>query len=303
MHNKHKFRIHIGPRTIKTAIAVILSMLIVDAYGTTTSKLIFAMLGAMAAVQPTFKESLESCVAQVVGVLFGAVVGIVLKALPLHQLASTGIGIILVITLYNTFGIRFSPSLPCLIVVTMCTTPDIQPVAYALGRIWDSAIGLGIGMLINTLVFPYDNSRQIRKTAQSLDHEVIRFLEEMFDGDDVMPDAEKMNLGVDEIARQMTVFSNQRLILKWDRQKKELQTFEACRGKARELLARMEVLSSMGRPGRLDEENRRRLEACGAKIRDERVLDSVMERDVVTNYHVRQILRLRRELLEELTKD
>ena len=37
-------------------------------------------------------------------------------------------------------------------------------------------------------------------------------------------------------------------------------------------------------------------------IRDQRPLDSVMERDVVTNYHVRQILRLRRELLEALKK-
>ena len=62
----------------------------------------------------------------------------------------------------------------------------------------------------------------------------------------------------------------------------------------------MEVLSQMGRPGRLNGENRRRLLACGADIRDERPLDSVLERDVVTNYHVSQILKLRRELLEVL---
>ena len=41
---------------------------------------------------------------------------------------------------------------------------------------------------------------------------------------------------------------------------------------------------------------------CGANIKDERTLDSVMERDVVTNYHIRQVLRLRRELLEALKK-
>ena len=80
----------------------------------------------------------------------------------------------------------------------------------------------------------------------------------------------------------------------------EIENFKICEVKARELLARMEVLSHMGRPGRLDEENRRRLAACGADIQDMRPLDSVMERDVVTNYHIRQILRLRRELLEAL---
>ena len=50
----------IGLRTVKTAVAVIISM-VVDFYGATASKLIFAMLGAMAAVQPTFTESLSSC--------------------------------------------------------------------------------------------------------------------------------------------------------------------------------------------------------------------------------------------------
>ena len=58
----------------------------------------------------------------------------------------------------------------------------------------------------------------------------------------------------------------------------------------------------MDRPGRLNEENRRRMKACGACIRDERALDSVMEKDVVTNYHVSQILTLRRELLDILRK-
>ena len=292
----------IGMRTAKTAAAVIVAMLVVDAYGATTSKLIFAMLGAMAAVQPTFKESLEACVSQIVGVLFGAVMGVFLMRLPIAALLAAGIGIVLVISLYNTFQIRFSPGLPCLIVVTLCTTAGIAPVSYAMGRIWDSAIGLGIGFIINTLIFPYDNSRRIRFLAESLDRVVIGFIEETFDGDEILPDTEAMVDQINQLAMQLTVFSNQKLILNLRRQKQELETFRLCEGKARELLARMEVLCRMEQPGRLDAENRRRLEACGANIRDTRVLDSVLERDVVTNYHVRQILRLRRELLDTLKK-
>ena len=45
---KHS-RFRIGLRTMKTAAAVVIAMIVVDAYGATTSKLIFAMLGAMAA--------------------------------------------------------------------------------------------------------------------------------------------------------------------------------------------------------------------------------------------------------------
>lgn len=295
-------KIHIGLRTIKTTVAIVISMVIVDYLGTSASKLIFAMLGAMAAVEPTFKESVDSCLAQIVGVLFGALASIVLLMLPVPPLVATAIGMILVITLYNVLHIHYSPSLPCFIVVMMCITPDIRPLGYALERIWDTTIGLSVGMIINTLVFPYDNSRQIRDTVKSLDKELIAFLEDMFDGDDILPDADVMTQKVDAMYRQMRVFSNQKLLLQLRRQKEKQETFEQCERKVRELLARMEVLSQMGHPGRLNEENRRALESCGADIQDMRPLDSVMERDVVTNYHVRQILRLRRELLNALKK-
>lgn len=301
MKNNH-FQIHIGMRTIKTTAAVILSMLIVEALGATDSRLIFAMPGAMAAVQPTFQESLESCLAQIVGVIFGALAGVLLLALKLPPLVAIGFGIVLLITLYNMIGVRYSPSLPCLILVMLCTIPDIQPMRYALGRIWDTTIGLGVGMLINMLIFPYDNRRQIRATVETLDKEVIAFLEDMFDGDDVMPDADGMTHTINSMEQQLRVFSNQKFLLNMRRQRRDLEAFRVCEGKARELLARMDILSRVGRPGRLNEENRRRLRTAGAQIRDERPLDSVMERDVVTNYHVRQILSLRRELLDALRK-
>lgn len=293
-------RFRIGLRTLKTAAAVVISMMIVDAYGATASKLIFAMLGAMAAVQTTFKDSLESCLTQIVGVLFGGVAGVLLVALPVNPLVAVGIGMILVITFYNIFRIRYSPSLPCFIVVMVCTTPDIQPMIYALGRIWDTAIGLGVGMLINTLIFPYDNSRRIHDTVESLDRELIAFLEDMFDGNDVLPDAEQMVRKIDDMEQQLQIFENQKLLMQLKQQKRELEKFRICEKKARQLLAHMEVLCRMEMPGRLNDENRRRLIASGAGVQDPRVLDSVMEKDVVTNYHVEKILTLRRELLEAL---
>lgn len=292
--------IRIGPRTIKTAAAVVLSLIIVHFYGTTTSRLTFAMLGAMAAVEPTFTDSLRSCMAQIVGVFFGAVMGVLLLAIPMHTLLRTLIGIVAVITLYNTFRISFSPSLPCLIVVTLCITPDIVPMEYALGRIWDTAIGLAVGLAINTLVLPYDNSRQIRQSIEGLDRELLRFLEEMFDGDSEIPDAERMARQVEDLARQLTIFSNQKLFMRRQSQKKEIASFERCQRKARELLARLEILSHMEQPGRLTKENRSRLRSCGAVISDRRPLSNPKERDIVVNYHVAQILKLRQELLEAL---
>lgn len=298
---KHR-KIRIGLRTLKTGAAVIISMVIVTSYGATTSKLIFAMLGAMAAMENSFQESLESCLTQVVGMFFGALSGVLLLALPLPSLVSAGIGIVFVITLYNLFHIRFSPSLPCLIVVTLCTTPDVHPITYAVGRLWDTAIGLSVGMIINTLVFPYDNSRQIRATVECLDRELIRFLEDMFDGDNILPDTVKMTQMIDDMASQLKIFSRQWTLLYLRRNRWKLEAFLVCQGKARQLVAEMEVLCRVKPPGRLDEENRERLKECGAVIRDQRSLDVEQELDIVTNYHVEQILVLRQELLKALKK-
>lgn len=297
---RKKLTFPIGLRTLKTAVAVIISMVIVNAFGTTDSRLVFAMLGAMSAVQPTFRESVEASLTQIVGVVFGVAVSVLLLLLPWHPLVLTGIGIIFVITLYHCLHITFSPGLPCFMVVMLCTTAGISPVTYGLGRIWDTAIGLGVGMLVNMLVFPYDNSLRIRSTAASLDKELLIFLEGLFDGDDVIPNSEKMTAKIDELETQLQIFEKQKLFLRLRSQQKELKQFQLCDTMARSLLAQMVVLSSMEKPGCLNSENRKRLEISGAVILDAREAEVPSELDVVTNYHVAQILTIREQLLEIL---
>ncbi len=288
----------VGLRTLKTGMAVILAMAAVEVVGASSSPMIYAMLGAMAAMEPTFKDSVEACIVQTVSIILGGIAGVLLIMLKLEPVIAAGTGVVMMIIFFNACMIRFSPALACLIVVTLCTSDTGHPVVYAAGRIWDTAVGLAIGLALNTMVFPYDNSQQIRKLIESLDREVISFLEDAFDGDDVLPDVEKMTGKIDDMARQLRTFGNQRLIHRLHRQKEELEQFRRCEGMARELLARMEVLSRMGRPGRLNDENRQRLKASGAEIRDRRPLKNPQERDMVTNYHVRQILTLRTELLD-----
>lgn len=299
-HESIQFRI--GMRTAKSAIAVMIAMAVVYFYGVTTSRIIFAVLGAMEAMQPTIKASLRSCLTQVTGVISGALFGLFLNALGLHPLITTGIGIVMVISIYNALRIQFSPSLPCLIVVTICTTPDIAPFIYASGRIWDTLIGFAVGITINALIFPYDNRKQIRYTLESLDQELIRFLEDLFDGDGSLPDAKLMADKVSTMASQLTVFSNQKLLMQLKRQQEDIRSFEVCERDAREMLARMEILSHIGDPGRLSEENRQALTECGAVIKDTRPLIDPTEREIVVNYHVRQILRVRKDLTNELHK-
>ena len=277
-------------------------MTLVHFYGTTDSKYIFAMLGAMAAMENTFQESLEACLTQVVGVAFGAVVSLLLLQIPIHPVLQCTVGILLSITVYNRLHIRFSPTLPCMLIVMMCTSFGIQPIPYAISRFWDTAIGLAIGMFINTLVFPYDNSRRIKETVESLDRDVIAFLEEIFDGDNILPDPTIMIREIDELERQLKIFSKQRFLVNSKRQSRKLKQFRMCEANARQLVAHMEVLCHLEKPGILNDENHHLLMECGAKIRDERKLELFQESDIIANYHVTQVLQLRQALLDELKK-
>lgn len=297
-------RIHIGRRTLKSAIAVILALAVVSMYGTTSasSRMVFAMLGAMAAMENTFKQSLEACMAQFIGMILGAIVAAGLSFVPIHSMLTVGIGVVVIIVIYNVLGIYYSPNLPCLVVVMSCMNEEVFAFDYALGRLWDTAIGLAIGMIINVLVLPYDNSLKIRQAIEYLEKEVIVFLEDMFDGDKEYPDTEKMRATIDDMAGQLGIYSKQWMPFRVKNDKEKLKVFLECQNKARELLAQMEVLHQMENPGRLDPEIRQRLEESGAEIRDHRKIIRYEEDDIITNYHVGKILDLRDELIETIEK-
>lgn len=288
-------KVKLGLRTVKTAAAVVISLALAELFGRSDGKLIFAVLGAMAAVQPTFKESWESCLTQVLGVILGAITGLLLHLIPISPAITSGAGVLLVIVTYNSLGIRFSPGLACIIVVTICTDAGVHPTSYALDRIWDTAIGLVVGMVINTLVFPYDNSRQIRSAVHSLEKEVMLFLGDMFDGDNKLPTADASMERIQQIARELEIFSNQRMPYRRQRHAQQLAAFRKCIDDGNQLLAHMEVLSRMGEPGHLNQENYLCLMDWGVEIPTpgEPV-------DPVVNYHVAQILKLRQGLLDAL---
>ena len=105
---------------------------------------------------------------------------------------------------------------------------------------------------------------------------------------------------MEDLDKQLKIFAKQKLLMRPSRQKQELESYRAYEDKAMRLVAHMQVLCRMEHLGRLDEENRRRLEQAGANITDRREMVERTDRDIVTNYHVQKILELRRELMDIL---
>lgn len=290
----------VGPRILKTALAVTLALAVVEPYGASPAKVVFATIGAMSAVAPTFTASLLACLTQICGVAVGGLLALTVIALRIPPVIGVGVGIIGILTGYQYFRLKLVPVLPCLVLVNICLNPAVEGASYAAGRLWDTAIGLAIGMAVNLLIFPYDNSRKIRRTMEGLDRDLILFLEDLFDGDEHLPEAVALARKVDALEGQLLLFAQQRLLLHRRRQKQELQRLRSCEDIARELVVEMEALRNMERRGHLNRENRQELRALGAQVMEEAPDKGEQVEDVVVNYHVARALSLRRELRQSL---
>ena len=231
---------------------------------------------------------------------WGGLLALTVIALRIPPVIGVGVGIIGILTGYQYFRLKLVPVLPCLVLVNICLNPAVEGASYAAGRLWDTAIGLAIGMAVNLLIFPYDNSRKIRRTMEGLDRDLILFLEDMFDGDEHLPEALALARKVDALEGQLLLFAQQRLLLHRRRQKQELQRLRSCEDIARELVVEMEALRNMERRGHLNRENRQELRALGAQVMEEAPDKGEQVEDVVVNYHVARALSLRRELRQSL---
>ena len=295
-----RIRIPVGLRTLKTAIAVAASILMVEHYGTSMDELLFGVMGAFSAMEPTFKSSIRGCIAQISGVVVGVLLSLLMSFLEIPGIAAASVGIILIMAAYQLLHWKSSPVLPCLILVTICTKPELSALNYGIDRIWNTALGLGVGMLINMLVFPYDNSKKIQQVMVSLDDDLIAFLKDRFDGDEHMPETEEMSQKIDDLEGQLAMFAEQRLLHR-QRQKRRLAQLRGCEDTARALLLEVEVLRSIERLGRLNQENRVALRKLSDKIAVEENGNRFQVEDLVLNYHVSKALELREKLKDELS--
>ena len=297
---RKKFHFPVGLRTLKTAVAVSAAILLVEQYGTSMDELLFGVMGAFAAMEPTFKAAVRGCIAQFSGVIVGVFLSLIMRAMEIPGAVAAGVGIVLVMALYQLLSWKSSPVLPCLILVTICTKPELSALTYGAERIWNTALGLVVGMAINMLVFPYDNSRKIQQAMYSLDEDLILFLQDMFDGDDHLPATEELEKKIDSLEAQLATFADQRL-LRRRRQKRTLARLQHCEDTARSLLLEVEVLRSIDHIARLNKENWSALRALGARIPDAQPQNRFAVEDLVVNYHVARALELRQQLKDALS--
>lgn len=153
----------IGLRTVKTAIAVGIALLVVELFQ--LESVIFISIAALIGMQPTLTDSWQKSANRIYGTIVGAVLGLLMAlALPSHFLLAA-LGVVFLIMVMNRLNIPEGITISCVVFISifMVHDPERTIYAYALSRLIDTVLGITIALMVNYFIFPpkYDRKAML----------------------------------------------------------------------------------------------------------------------------------------------
>lgn len=293
-------RFRIGLRTVKTALAVIISLFIASLFGELS---IFPALASIAVMSRTFDEGLKECRNQAVGIFIGGVFGCFTALLfPNPPIWGIGLGILMIMVACASFNVVFSCSLSCAIFIVACMTEEHLVLINTLIRLFHTAIGLIVGLLINYLVVPYNNSAKIYELMESLVDDSLVYLEQCIFLQ-LYPDLTPIETLIDRLHYEMTIYRHQRF-LRQKLHRDEYTFMSGCAQLAERISQELILLCKMDRTGPPDAANMQILIEVGFQLPESGIPEYACteQETVVTNYHLKKLLDAR-AFLKQLLAD
>lgn len=162
----------IGLRTIKTSIAVTIGLFAVALLNLESP--FFVTIAALIGMQPTIADSWVVGRNRMMGTAVGAVFGMVLAIwLPPNPILA-GFGVLALIWLMNLIKTPEAVVISCIVFVAVFVEAGNGAIAYALSRLFDTGVGLGIALVINYFFMPPTYDRQVLQEIRKAAPEIIK---------------------------------------------------------------------------------------------------------------------------------
>ncbi|MFZ5814648.1 MAG: FUSC family protein [Bacillota bacterium] len=167
----------LGPRIIKTGLAVFLSLAVFTWFG--SSYATFAAVAAILAVQPSINKAREVLRQQLLGNLVagGIAAGLGLL-LPINPL-TMALGAILVLGLLTRFRLTEAAGLAVVVILFIMERPEHDFLWYTLIRLGAITGGMAIGYGVNRFIRPPDVVARARQELREGVEELDRFMERL----------------------------------------------------------------------------------------------------------------------------
>lgn len=293
----------IGLRTVKTALAVTLAVLIVRLYSHNNDAIYYAAMGAAVGMDITVTGSLRQGLTQLVGVICGTLMGVLaLWLFPEMPALAVGGGVLLLIVLCNVLKIGFGISLSCIIFLsaTLTSTPEEHLWLDAALRIANTAVGILIALLINGLIHPYKNRMRIEQLLRQCQRQLLSALETMLVSGD-RPDLDAACRLLQQTDAELKLYHAQRL---FQRRKSEEALLRSHRQLCGRMLQELEAICGMDTLGDLSAEQALRLRSISLCVPESGISRQLCtaQDSIVMNYHLDKLLAANQLLDEQLAQ-
>lgn len=282
-----KIRLSPGPRIVKTALAVALSVLLARLLTQEPLSLFYAAFGALIAMETTVSRALRQGLTQLVGVVCGTLLGYasVLLFPPPAPFWVIGLGVFLLLFLLNALRLNFSASLACVIFLSSCVIPTENVVDDSVRRLLCTAIGLATALAVNICIRPYNNRRRILSLLEQVRQSVPEAVGTLVVRE-CIPELQPFVELLRSLDRELELYHSQRFL----RRRDDEAVLSGCRQLAQRMVQELEVVCGMDSLGALSAENAGRLQALGIEIPSAAPRRCDPNDTVVMNYHLEKLL-------------
>lgn len=230
----------LGLRTIKTAIAVVLSIYIGQLLKVEYP--FFIAMTAVISMDKTMGNSFKMGRNRVLGTLMGACIGVCLSYIDRGNALLCGVGSILLILLCNQLELQGSITIGCIVMLAILVHTDKTPLFYGFHRTFDTFLGAGLSFGVNLLISPYANSKRLDEMVIAL-WEQTDCLVNFFSKQEPI-DLSKIKKEIENLHQELLLYKNEYFISS----KKELiQKLEHHYEMGQHLLLEAEILETIDR--------------------------------------------------------
>lgn len=161
----------LGMRTIKTGIAVMMSVIVSNLIGLEYP--FFVAMTAIISMDKTALTSIKMGKNRVLGTFIGAVLGVCFSYIQAGNPILCGLGIILLILICNKLNAQGSITVGGIVFMAiMVHIGDKSPIFYGFHRTFDSLVGAIVSLCVNLIILPNYNVKKLESMVCEMVYDV-----------------------------------------------------------------------------------------------------------------------------------
>jgi xanthosine utilization system XapX-like protein len=168
LKNKSIKKPRVGMRTIKTALAVTISLYISMLLNLRAP--IFPAIAAISSMKASISESFNDVTRRLFTAIFGVILGFLFSLIPVDDVFSpllAGIGIVIIISILQALDLKRMIILSC-IVFAASFLSESNKIIYGVNRIVGTFIGIAVSVMVNYLISAPNLFQNYRAQAHNL---------------------------------------------------------------------------------------------------------------------------------------